>query len=72
MRAVRVLEVVGAEALLAGAAVDERVGEPREVPEASQTRGAMMIAASRATMSSRSRTIARHHSFLTFVLSRTP
>ena len=30
-RAARVLELVGAEALLAGAAVDERVGEPREV-----------------------------------------
>ena len=46
--------------------------KPARWPEASHVRGCMMIAASRATMSSRSRTIARHHSFLTLFFSSTP
>ena len=41
-------------------------------PEASHVRGCIRIAASRATMSSRSCTFARHHSALTLFLSRTP
>ena len=65
-------EVVGAKAQVAGAAVDERVGESGEVPRASQVRGCWMIAESSATTSSRSWIIAFHHSAMTLFLSRTP
>jgi hypothetical protein len=46
--------------------------KPARWPEASHVFGCWRIAESRATMSSRSWSIARHHSFLTFVFSRTP
>ena len=45
---------------------------PSRCPEASQTLGCWMIAESSATMSSRSWSIARHHSALTLFFSRTP
>ena len=66
------LDLVLAPALLAVAAVDERVGEGGQVPEASHTRGAMRMAASRPTMSSRSCTIARHHASIRLRFMRTP
>ena len=46
--------------------------KPARWPEASHTFGCCRIAESIATMSSRSCSIARHHSFLTFVFSSTP
>jgi hypothetical protein len=46
--------------------------KPWRWPEASHVRGCIRIAASRATMSSRLKTIERHHSLLTLVFSRTP
>ena len=45
---------------------------PARCPEASQTFGLWMIAESSATMSSRSVSIARHHSALTLFFSSTP
>ena len=44
--------------------------KPSRWPEASHTRGCCRIAESIATMSSRSRSIARHHSFLTLLLQQ--
>ena len=67
-----VLELVRPEAKLAGAAIDHRVGEALQVARGLPGAGCMRIAASRATMSSRSCTTARHHSALTLFLSRTP
>ena len=46
--------------------------KPARCPDASQTFGFWMIAESSATMSSRSWSIARHHSLLTLFLSSTP
>ena len=40
------VEVIGPEALLARPAVDQRVGESRQVPDASHTRGCCRIAES--------------------------
>jgi hypothetical protein len=70
--AARELELVGAEAELARAAVDERSVKPATWPDASQTRGLRMIAESRATMSSRSCTIARNQSERMLFFVRTP
>ena len=64
--------VVGAEPLVAVQALDERVGEDLEVPEASQTFGDMITAASSPTTSSRSWTIERHHCSRTLRLSSVP
>ena len=66
-------EVVGAEALLARAAVDERVAEAADVARTPPTRfGLRMIDESSATMSSRSRTIASSQRALTLSFSSTP
>ena len=46
--------------------------KPSRWPEASHVRGCIRIAASRATMSSRSCRFARHHSALTLFFSSTP
>jgi hypothetical protein len=45
---------------------------PAKCPDASQTFGCWMIAESIATTSSRSCSIARHHSFLTLFFNSTP
>ena len=69
----RLAQVVLAPAPLALAeALHERVGEALEMAGRLPGRGCMRIAASRATMSSRSCTTERHHSALTFVFSSTP
>ena len=66
-------QVVLAPAPLALAeALDERVGEPLEVARGLPRRGWSRIAESSATMSSRSWSIARHHSFFTLFFSSTP
>ena len=70
--ALLVVEVVGAEALLAGPAVDERVGEASDVARGLPDLGCRMIAESSATMSSRSCTIASSQRALTFSLRSTP
>ena len=64
------LELVGAEAELAGTAVDERVGEPETCPEATQTCGLRMIAESSATTSSRSWISERAPSFFTLSIQQ--
>ena len=66
-------DVVGAEALAALAAVDHRVGEAGEVPARLPRARVLEDRASRARRCRRApASIARHHSFLTFVFSRTP
>ena len=69
----RLAQVILAPAPLALAeALDQRVGEALEVAEASHVFGCSRIAESRATMSSRSWSIERHHSFFTLFFSSTP
>jgi hypothetical protein len=58
---VRELELVGAEAQLARAAVDSGSVKPFRWPLACHVFGCRMIAESSATMSSRSCSIERHH-----------
>jgi hypothetical protein len=66
------LEVVGAVALVARGALDQRVDEGLHVPEVSQTSRARMTHESRPTTSSRPCTTAFHHWRLTLFLSSTP
>jgi hypothetical protein len=66
------LEVVGAVALVAGGALDQRVDEGLHVPEVSQTSRARMTQESRPTTSSRPCTTAFHHCRLTLFFSSTP
>ena len=72
LAALRVLEMIGAEALLAELAVDERVGEPADVAGCLPHLGWRMIDESSATMSSRSCTIAESQRCLMLSFRRTP